>query len=366
MPHDRLEVSLGDRSYPIFIGRDLAGELSGAVETFRSTGGKVALITDERVAAAQEGLIRCAFPDVPVLALPAGESSKAFSQLERCCDFLAAAGLDRSGRLFALGGGVIGDLAGFAAASFFRGIGFYQVPTTLLAMVDSSVGGKTGINLTCGKNLVGAFHQPLAVYADLDTLNTLPRREFSAGMAEIIKHGLLAEAQLFLDLESGPRLEAGSPGLGDIIRRNCAIKAAVVSADEREQSKSGGRALLNLGHTFGHAIEAVAGYGTYLHGEAVAVGLVLACRLSGELGYVDNSVAERTAALLEKYALPVRLREPLPLENLLAAASKDKKARAGRMRYVALDRIGKAITVENVDPGLVSRLFTEAGARRES
>jgi len=362
MQHDRLEVSLGDRSYPIHIGRDLSPELSATVAGCRGQGRKLAVITDEHVAAAQAQLIKDAFPEVPLLVLPAGEETKAFTQLERCCDFLAAAGLDRSGRLFALGGGVIGDLAGFAAASFFRGIGFYQVPTTLLAMVDSSVGGKTGINLSCGKNLVGAFHQPMAVYADLDTLKTLPPREFSAGMAEVIKHGLLAEEQLFLDLESGPRLHPSSPELGGIIRRNCAIKAGVVSADEREQSKSGGRALLNLGHTFGHAIEAVAGYGTYLHGEAIAVGLVLAARLSRELGYVDASVEERTVHLLERYALPVRLREPLPLEMLLAAAGRDKKARAGRMRYVALERIGKAITVENVDPDLVTRLFVEAGA----
>jgi len=362
MQQDRLEVSLGERSYPIHIGRGLGPELAAAVARCREEGRKAAVITDVNVAEAQAQLIREAFSGVPLLALPAGEETKAFAQLERCCDFLAAAGLDRSGRLFALGGGVIGDLAGFAAASFFRGIGFHQVPTTLLAMVDSSVGGKTGINLSCGKNLVGAFHQPLAVHADLETLKTLPAREFSAGMAEVIKHGLLAEEQLFLDLEAGPRLDPSSPELGGIIRRNCAIKAGVVSADEREQSKDGGRALLNLGHTFGHAIEAVAGYGTYLHGEAIAVGLVLAAKLSRELGYVDGSLAGRTVRLLEKYGLPVRLREPLPLEKLLAAAGRDKKARSGRMRYVALERIGKAITVENVDAGLVARLFTEAGA----
>jgi 3-dehydroquinate synthase len=229
-------------------------------------------------------------------------------------------------------------------------------------MVDSSVGGKTGINLSCGKNLVGAFHQPLAVYADLDTLMTLPPREFNAGMAEVIKHGLLAEATLFEDLESGPRLDASSGDLPSVIRRNCAIKAGVVSADEREQAGSGGRALLNLGHTFGHAIEAVAGYGTYLHGEAVAIGLVLACRLSEYLGMVDSSAAERTAALVGKYDLPVRLRDPLPLGELLAAAGKDKKARSGRMRYVALDCIGKAVTTGEVEEGMLRALWEDAGA----
>jgi len=365
MDHESLEVSLGDRFYPIHIGRDLAGLLARRLELDREQGRKVAVITDENVAASQYSLLDAAFPGVPRLVLPAGEATKSFAQLEHCCDFLAGAGLDRSGRLFAVGGGVIGDLAGFAAASFYRGIGFYQVPTTLLAMVDSSVGGKTGINLDCGKNLVGAFHQPLGVYSDLDTLKSLPEREFSAGMAEVIKHGLLADEQLFRDLESNPRLDAASPGLGGIIRRNCTIKAGVVSDDEKEQSRSGGRALLNLGHTFGHAIEAVAGYGTYLHGEAVAIGLVLACRLSVELGKVDESAVDRTTALLRKYALPVRLGEPLPVEELLAAARKDKKNRTGRMRFVALERIGFAATVEGI-PGDLSRdLFLRAGAKPE-
>jgi 3-dehydroquinate synthase len=354
---ESLDVSLGDRSYPINIGRDMAGELAAQVAADRGKGRKLAVITDESVAAAQSEFLQNAFADIPVLVLPSGESTKAFSHLERCCNFLAEAGLDRGGRLFAVGGGVIGDLAGFAAASFFRGIGFYQVPTTLLAMVDSSVGGKTGINLECGKNLVGAFHQPLAVFADLDTLKTLPAREFSAGMAEVIKHGLLADAQLFADLESEPRLDADSEALPSVIRRNCAIKAGVVSSDEKEQTKSGGRALLNLGHTFGHAIEAVAGYGNYLHGEAVAIGLVLACRLSRSLGMVDQGVADRTAALIAKYDLPESLHEPLPVESLMAAARKDKKARAGVLRYVALEQIGKAVTLDTVTEEQVAPLW---------
>jgi 3-dehydroquinate synthase len=359
---ESLDVSLGNRSYMIHIGRDLAAELAGLVAGDLGKGRKLAVITDENVAASQAAFLKAAFGDLPVLVLPAGEATKCFAQLERCCDFLASAGLDRGGRLFAVGGGVIGDLAGFAAACFFRGIGFYQVPTSLLAMVDSSVGGKTGINLECGKNLVGAFHQPLAVYADLDTLKSLPPREFSAGMAEVIKHGLLADEQLFTDLEEGERLDASSADLPSVIRRNCAIKAGVVSADEREQAASGGRALLNLGHTFGHAIEAVAGYGTYLHGEAIAVGLVLACRLSEELGMVDTSVSQRTRTLLEKYDLPARLRSPLPSGDLLDAVARDKKSRAGKLRYVALEGIGSAITVEGVENGLAERLFLEAGA----
>ncbi len=362
MPVDTLTVSLGNRSYPIHVGRSLAALIAGQVEKDLSEGRKVAVITDASVAAAQAGFLQAAFGDVPVLSLPSGESTKAFSQLEKCCDFLAESGLDRSGRVFAVGGGVIGDLAGFAAASFFRGIGFYQVPTTLLAMVDSSVGGKTGINLTCGKNLVGAFHQPLAVFADLDTLKTLPPREFSAGMAEVIKHGLLADVELFDDLVALERLTPESPEMGPIVRRNCAIKAGVVSADEKEQSKIGGRALLNLGHTFGHAIEAVAGYGSYLHGEAIAIGLVLACRFSVDLGLVDASVPEQAAALIRKYDLPVELAQPLSLNKLLAAARKDKKARAGKLRYVAIKQIGNAITVEDVDEQQVVPLWKGVGA----
>lgn len=363
MPADSLTVSLGNRSYPIHVGRDLASMISAQVSKDLAVGRKVAVITDVNVAASQQNFIQAAFGSLPLLALPAGESTKCFEQLEKCCDFLAESGLDRTGRVIALGGGVIGDLAGFAAASYFRGVDFYQVPTTLLAMVDSSVGGKTGINLTCGKNLVGAFHQPLAVYADLDTLKSLPAREFNAGMAEVIKHGMLADSELFADLEEMERLTPESPQMTDIVRRNCAIKAGVVSADEKEQSKSGGRALLNLGHTFGHAIEAVAGYGQYLHGEAIAIGLVLASRFSVELSLVDPTVPERVVKLVSKYDLPSELSDPLQLEALLSAARKDKKARAGKLRYVALERIGKAITVEDVDEQQVIPLWKNAGAQ---
>ncbi len=354
---ETLEVSLGERSYPIMVGRDMAIDIAVQVRADLGEGRKVAVITDEHVASAQKDFLKTAFSDLPVLVLPAGESTKAFCNVERCCDFLAAAGLDRSGRVFAVGGGVIGDLAGYAAASFFRGIGFYQVPTTVLAMVDSSVGGKTGINLDCGKNLAGAFHQPLAVYSDLDTLKSLPAREFNSGFAEVIKHGMLACEQLFTDLENMEVLTADSENLPDIICRNCGIKAAVVSADEKEQTNSGGRALLNLGHTFGHAIEAVAGYGTYLHGEAIAIGLVLASRLSRELGHVDSEIVDRVNRLLAKYDLPVKLSQSLSLDDLLTAARKDKKARAGNMRYVAMKPLGNAITVEGIDESLVKELW---------
>ena len=297
------------------------------------------------------------------MEIPSGEGSKCFSQLEACCDFLAQQRIDRSGALFAVGGGVTGDLAGFAAAAFLRGIDFFQVPTTLLSMVDSSVGGKTGINLRAGKNLVGAFHQPCAVFADVDTLQTLPPREFSAGMAEVIKHGLLADRGLFERLEALTEpLSPVHPELGAIVRANCAIKAGVVQADERETAASGGRALLNLGHTFGHAIEAVAGYGQYLHGEAIGIGLVLAARLSEERGSLTSNGVNRIRELIGRYALPVSLRAPLSLNALISAMARDKKVRQGQLKFVALAEIGRAETVMDVSVELVEKLWREVGA----
>ncbi|MFO7724673.1 MAG: 3-dehydroquinate synthase [Oceanipulchritudo sp.] len=361
---ETLDVSLGERSYPIHIGRCLEERLEEQVQADLAVGHRLVVITDSNTAAAQRTFMRKAFRSLPVLVLPAGEPTKSFKHLERCCNFLAETRLDRGGRVFALGGGVVGDLAGFAAASYFRGIGFYQIPTTLLAMVDSSVGGKTGINLQAGKNLVGAFHQPLVVYADLDTLVTLPEREFNAGMAEIIKHGLLADGDLFRQLEAGPRLHASSNELAGVVGRNCLIKAGVVAADEREESRLGGRALLNLGHTFGHAIEAVSGYGTYLHGEAVAIGLVMAARLSAQLGKVDANLPGRVEALLEAYDLPVSLKKPLGVEALLTAARKDKKARSGRMRYILLEEAGKAVVAEGIHETRVAGLWEQVGAVR--
>jgi 3-dehydroquinate synthase len=263
--------------------------------------------------------------------------------------------------LYAAGGGVIGDLAGFAAAAFLRGIEFRQVPTTLLAMVDSSVGGKTGLNLKAGKNLVGAFHQPAAVYVATDLLATLPPREFAAGLAEVIKTGLLGDAALFARLEREP-LTVRSPDLAAVVRICCALKARVVEADERETAKEGGRALLNLGHTFGHAIEQVTGYGAYLHGEAVAIGLAAAARLSQKIGYIGPSEVARIEAVLAAHALPIRLRQPLPLDGLLAAMARDKKVRAGALRFVVLRRLGEAATQGGVDPGLAAAAFREVGA----
>jgi 3-dehydroquinate synthase len=229
-------------------------------------------------------------------------------------------------------------------------------------MVDSSVGGKTGINLPEGKNLVGAFWQPQAVYIDTGLLATLPPREFAAGMAEVIKYGMLADAQLFEDLHALDGLDANSPELPTMIRRCCAIKAQVVSDDEKETAASGGRALLNLGHTFAHAIENVAGYGQYLHGEAVSIGLCLATRLSVALGQIDEREIAQVESMVTRFHLPLRLHEPLNTGALLAAMQKDKKNRGGQLRFVSMTDIGTAVTSEDVNPELIEQLWHQAGA----
>jgi|TARA_B110000438_G_scaffold273767_1_gene293426 3-dehydroquinate synthase len=357
------EVVFSDHRYPVHTGRGYAPSVAAEVEKLKAAGRPLALIVDASVERAQARWIAEAFGDMPRCVIPSGEGSKCFAELERCGDFLAENRIDRSGALFAMGGGVTGDLAGFAAASYLRGIDFYQIPTTLLAMVDSSVGGKTGINLKSGKNLVGAFHQPQAVFADMELLKSLSQREFSAGMAEVIKHGLLADAALFTRLEGlSEPLHPEHAELAEIVRRNCKIKAGVVQADTKEQAASGGRALLNLGHTFGHAIEAVAGYGEYLHGEAIAIGLKLAAQLSVELGYVEASVVTRTEALLETYDLPVRLRASLPIDALLATMARDKKVRAGKLKFVAMKELGEAVTQGDVPQSLVAKLWSSVGA----
>jgi len=246
-------------------------------------------------------------------------------------------------------------------ASYLRGIECIQMPTTLLAMVDSSVGGKTGINLSAGKNLVGAFHHPRMVFIATEFLQTLPPREFAAGMAEVIKYGLLGDAALFARLEKST-LDPKSADLPAVIRRCCEMKAAIVRADERETAAEGGRALLNLGHTFGHAIEQVTGFTSYLHGEAVAVGLAAAARLSQRLGCLSASDVQRVDRTVSAHALPVRLREPLPLAALMASMQHDKKVRAGRLRFVVLKRLGEAATQSDIDPALVEAVWRELGA----
>ena len=363
MPAETVTVELGARAYPVRIGPGLRREALAVAEQRAARGQRCAAITSPAVAAAQPDFLQAVGRHMPVLVTSQdGETAKSAAELARAWDFLAGNGLARDGAVFAIGGGVIGDLAGFAAASYQRGVDFYQIPTTLLAMVDSSVGGKTGINLAAGKNLVGSFHQPTAVWADTELLATLPAREFAAGMAEVIKHGLLADADLFGLLEQNAPLAWDHPLLAPVIRRCVEIKAAVVAGDERETSAQGGRALLNLGHTFGHAVEAVAGYGTYVHGEAVAIGLVMAARLSAELKHCTEAQAEAIAAVIGAHGLPTRLRSPLPAERMLAAMRRDKKVRGGRLRFVMQDGIGAASTRDDVLEDAAVRALLGGGA----
>jgi len=356
-----LAVELGEKSYPIHFPDDVAAAIRDLLATFAHAGRTSVLLTDAGVAQAQSARIEQAFGAIPRLVVPAGEGSKSLATLGRVLDFLAAERIGRQGVLWVVGGGVTGDLGGFAAASYLRGISYVQVPTTLLAMVDSSVGGKTGINLPAGKNLAGAFHHPRAVFIGREFLRTLPPREFAAGAAEIVKYGLLGDGALFARLEQAA-LTADSADLAAIIRGCCAIKARVVAADEFELAPAGGRALLNLGHTFGHAIEQAAGYGEYLHGEAVAIGLVAAARLSHRLGLVPESVIGRVERVLAAHALPVRLAAPLPLATLMAAVARDKKVRAGLPRFVVLTRIGEAATRDGVSAELAEECFRAVGA----
>jgi len=356
-----LTVNLSERSYPIVFGTDLTSDVRQTVDRLVAGGSRIAVVADEHVAKAHAAMLQAAFGPAPRLLIPSGEGSKSIAAFARVLDFLAEAKLDRSSSVFVVGGGVVGDLGGFAAASYLRGIDYFQLPTTLLSMVDSSVGGKTGINIAAGKNLVGAFHQPKGVFIATDLLATLPSREFAAGMAEVIKYGLLGDAALFGRLETQP-LTVADPVLAAVIRQCCALKARIVEADERETAKEGGRALLNLGHTFGHAIENVAGYGAYLHGEAVGVGLCAAARLSQKLGYLTAANVARVDRVVAAHALPVRLRSPLAFADLQAAMGRDKKVRAGGLRFVVLKSLGEAATQVDVPPELAEASFREVGA----
>ncbi len=359
----RLTVNLSERSYDIYFAETLVAEVQSAVKRLQAEHRRIFVLTDANVAAQQGGRLNTMFSEsgAAIETVTPGEGAKAVAVFGRVLEAMARHQLDRRGVLFAVGGGVIGDLGGFAAASYLRGIDYVQVPTTLLAMVDSSVGGKTGLNLEAGKNLAGAFHQPRGVFIATELLATLPPREFAAGMAEVIKYGLLGDAELFARLEKDP-LTLASVDLPEVIRRCCALKARIVEADERELAKEGGRALLNLGHTFGHAIEQVAGYGHYLHGEAVAIGLCAAARLSQKIGYIDTADVARVDRVVTAHGLPVRLAEPLPLAPLLAAMARDKKVRAGALRFVLMKRLGEAITAGDIPVALAEESFREVGA----
>ena len=356
-----LEVDLGYRSYPIYIGADLIDhpELFIACEKASS----IFIVTNSTVAPLYAGRLTKTLENVGktvrTIVLPDGESYKDWKNLQLIFDDLLKFGADRQTMLVALGGGVIGDMTGFAAASFMRGVRFIQVPTTLLAQVDSSVGGKTGINHPLGKNMIGAFHQPVAVIADLNTLKTLPARELSAGLAEVVKHGAIADAQ-FLDwIEANAKslLACDTDAMSHAVLRSCEIKSAVVSADERE---GGIRATLNFGHTFGHAIEAGMGYGEWLHGEAVGCGMVLGADLSCRLNYITKAEANRLTKIIQSMNLPI-VPPKLGGKRYLELMQVDKKTESGQIRYVVLEKIGKA-QIQGVPDAQVLETLTAAGA----
>jgi 3-dehydroquinate synthase len=298
----------------------------------------------ERVLAS---LRRSGFEPV-LITVAAGEPSKSMVCVEDVCRHMIRAGMDRTSFLVALGGGVVGDLAGFAASIFFRGIPYVQIPTTVVSVVDSSVGGKTGVNTPEGKNLLGCFHQPRLVLADVDTLSTLPEREFNEGFAEIIKHAAIRDEAMMESIERLPGEEAGgrTAALVALVARNVAIKAAIVAADEHETA--GLRALLNFGHTIGHGIEASAGYGQLLHGEAISLGLVAALRISEEVAGLDAGASEKVIALLRRYELPLRLPSSITTADVMAKLSRDKKFMAGAVRFVVLRALGDAVVSRDV------------------
>ena len=359
-------VALGDRSYDVRIGPGLIARAGDEIAPLLSRP-RVAVLTDERVAALHLPALTAALDRAGIrssaLALPAGEATKSWDHLGRAVEWLLAERIERRDIVIALGGGVIGDLAGFAAAILRRGVRFVQLPTTLLAQVDSSVGGKTGINSPHGKNLIGAFHQPSLVLADTDVLATLPDRDFRAGYGEVVKYGLLGDADFFAWLEeNGPKLRRDRDALIHAVAHSVAMKAAIVARDETEQ---GDRALLNLGHTFGHALEAATGYSDrLLHGEGVAIGCALAFDLSARLGLCPQEDPSRVAAHLAAMQMPSRLSDipgDLPDDaGLIALMGQDKKVVDGRLRLILAQGIGQAFVASDIDPAAIAATLAQA------
>jgi 3-dehydroquinate synthase len=365
-----VEVGLGDRAYEVVIGEGLIASAGERLRPFVKRN-RAAVVADETVmklhgAALVAGLAKAGV-EAPMIAVPPGEASKSFEQLAELSDRLLELGLDRGDLIVAFGGGVVGDLAGFAAAIYKRGIDFVQVPTTLLAQVDSSVGGKTAIDTPRGKNLIGAFHQPRLVLADLALLSTLPDREMRAGYAEVIKYGLLGDAHFFAWLEEngGDVLDRQPGALGYAVARSVQMKAEIVAADERE---AGRRALLNLGHTFGHALEAEIGFGeALLHGEAVALGCAQAFRFSVMQGLCPPADAARVEAALAARGLPTQMSQvvggaPLAVERLIGHMAQDKKAEDGGLTFVLVRAIGDAVVEKRVDVTALRRFLVLEGA----
>jgi 3-dehydroquinate synthase len=351
-----VQVPLGNRSYAIKVGGGLLSRLGAECAPLK-LGQRCAVITDANVGrhfakAALKSLSASGFEPV-LITVPAGEKSKRLAMVEKCYDQLAAHRLERKSFIVALGGGVVGDLAGFVAATYLRGIPFVQVPTSLLAQVDSSVGGKTGVNLQAGKNLVGAFYQPRLVLCDLDTLKTLPEREYLSGLAEVIKYGIIYDAILFAQLERNlPKLlQREATTLAAVIARCCEIKAEVVGQDETE---SGLRAILNFGHTIGHAIENSSGYGKFLHGEAIAIGQVAAAKLSQKVLGLPSGDTERIETLFVRAGLPVKLKlDAARRKKLFAAMLLDKKVSAGEIKFVLAKKIGQVVWGQKVASELI-------------
>ncbi len=362
----QLVVEIPHRQYPIFVAEGLLADTQKLRELLlaRIQGRQVAIITNKVVAPlyldalleALDGL------QVDVMQMDDGEAEKNLQVYQQTMDFLLAARHNRSTCLIALGGGVVGDLCGFVAATFQRGVDFVQIPTTLLAQVDSSVGGKTAVNHPQGKNMIGAFHQPVAVLADTATLGTLPSREYAAGLAEVVKYGVIEDAAFFefLEQHSDDLLAKDGAVLSQVILRCCAIKAEVVSADERE---SGRRAILNYGHTFGHGIEKLCGYGQWLHGEAVAIGMVMAARLSVAVAGLDESVVMRLTALLRRLGLPTALdqasREVATIEAMMDVMGLDKKVVDGRLRFIVASQLGQVQVRDDIDAAVVRNVLAQ-------
>lgn len=343
-----LNVELGDRSYPIFVGADLfrAEHLKPYIK-----GNQILIVSNETVAPLYLDQLKAVLPAVQIdeVILPDGEQFKTLDQLNAVYDHLLKNRHNRTTTLIALGGGVVGDMTGFAAACYQRGVNFIQIPTTLLSQVDSSVGGKTGVNHPLGKNMIGAFHQPQVVLASVDVLRTLPDRELSAGLAEVIKYGLVYDSG-FLDWLEGNMsglVGRNSALLSRAIYRSCELKAEVVAQDEKE---SGVRALLNLGHTFGHAIESCQGYGNWLHGEAVAVGTVMAADLSQRLGWINSEDYARVVRIFKLANLPVAAPEGMTADEFMSLMAVDKKVIDGQLRLILLRSLGSAVVTDKFDP----------------
>ena len=365
-PHETIvPVALGDRAYDIVIGRDAISTLGARIKALRP-GAKVAVLTDENVKRAHlehvaSILTAAGIESTPIVVSP-GEGSKNYATFETVCEAIIAARIERNDLIVALGGGVIGDLGGFAAASVRRGLDFVQVPTSLLAQVDSSVGGKTGINSRQGKNLIGAFHQPILVIADTAVLDTLPEREFRAGYAEVVKYGLLGDADFFAWLETNWReVFSGGAAREHAIAVSCRAKAGVVARDERE---TGERALLNLGHTFGHAFEAGAGYSQrLLHGEAVALGCVLAFEFSERQGLIGGNSVARVRAHLADIGLPTKVGEVqggVPdVDRLMDLIAQDKKVKRGKLTFILARGVGQAYVANDVDPAAIRAFLAD-------